>query len=168
MQDLGWRRRWGSCPAARRGARQRAGLTPASAFNTLHACWRCFTQNSSGQSKCCLTVITVSTANRVHQRQVEPMSAVSQSLILAFALLSAAARQPSPKTGIGDPPSEPRKRSSVETADDRVMSRLRASRASPGCRAGHTENPDCAGFICANMHEMEGGNGPHRLQSLQH
>ena len=44
------------------GARQRAGLTPASAFNTLHACWRCFTQNSSGQSKCCLTVITVSTA----------------------------------------------------------------------------------------------------------
>jgi hypothetical protein len=36
-------------------------LTPASSFNTLHACWRCFTQNSSGQSKCCLTVITVST-----------------------------------------------------------------------------------------------------------
>ena len=35
MQDLGWRPRWGSCPAARRGARQRAGLTPASAFNTL-------------------------------------------------------------------------------------------------------------------------------------
>ena len=35
MQDLGWRRRWGSCPAARRGARQRAGLTPASASNTL-------------------------------------------------------------------------------------------------------------------------------------
>jgi hypothetical protein len=35
MQDLGWRRRWGSCPAARRGARQRAGLTPTSASNTL-------------------------------------------------------------------------------------------------------------------------------------
>ena len=35
MQDLGWRRRWGSCPAARRGARRRAGLTPASASNTL-------------------------------------------------------------------------------------------------------------------------------------
>ena len=35
MRDLGWRRRWGSCPAARRGARQRAGLTPASASNTL-------------------------------------------------------------------------------------------------------------------------------------
>jgi hypothetical protein len=33
MQDLGWNRRWGSCPAARRGAR--AGLTPASASNTL-------------------------------------------------------------------------------------------------------------------------------------
>ena len=33
MQDLGWR--WGSCPAARRGARLRAGLTPASASNTL-------------------------------------------------------------------------------------------------------------------------------------
>src|SRR5580693_5801247 len=35
MQDLSWRRRWGSCPAARRGAQQRAGLTPASASNTL-------------------------------------------------------------------------------------------------------------------------------------
>ena len=35
MQDLGWRQRWGSFPAARRGARQRAGLTPASASNTL-------------------------------------------------------------------------------------------------------------------------------------
>jgi len=35
MQDLSWRRRRGSCPAARRGARQRAGLTPASASNTL-------------------------------------------------------------------------------------------------------------------------------------
>ena len=35
MQDLGWRRRWGSCPAARRGARLRAGLTPASASNKL-------------------------------------------------------------------------------------------------------------------------------------
>ena len=33
MQDLGWKRRWGSCPAARRGAR--AGLTPASASNKL-------------------------------------------------------------------------------------------------------------------------------------
>ena len=30
-----WRRRRGSSPAARRGARQRAGLTPASASNTL-------------------------------------------------------------------------------------------------------------------------------------
>src|SRR4029077_20329260 len=27
----------------------------------FHACWRCFTQNSSGQSKCWLTVVTVST-----------------------------------------------------------------------------------------------------------
>jgi len=35
MADLGWRRRWGSSPAARRGARQRAGLTPACASNTL-------------------------------------------------------------------------------------------------------------------------------------
>ena len=35
MQDLGWKRRWGSCPAARRGARLRAGLTPASASNKL-------------------------------------------------------------------------------------------------------------------------------------
>jgi hypothetical protein len=35
MADIGWRRRWGSSPAARTGARQRAGLTPASASNTL-------------------------------------------------------------------------------------------------------------------------------------
>src|SRR6266436_9525112 len=35
MADMGWRRRRGSSPAARRGARQRAGLPPASASNTL-------------------------------------------------------------------------------------------------------------------------------------
>ncbi len=35
MADIGWRRRRGSSPAARRGARQRAGLTPVSASNTL-------------------------------------------------------------------------------------------------------------------------------------
>jgi hypothetical protein len=35
MEALGWRRRRRSSPAARRGARQRAGLTPASASNTL-------------------------------------------------------------------------------------------------------------------------------------
>ena len=35
MADIGWRRRRGASPAARRGARQRAGLTPASASNTL-------------------------------------------------------------------------------------------------------------------------------------
>ena len=35
MESLGWRQRRGSSPAARRGALQRAGLTPASASNTL-------------------------------------------------------------------------------------------------------------------------------------
>ena len=35
MADISWRRRRGSSPAARRGARQRAGLTPVSASNTL-------------------------------------------------------------------------------------------------------------------------------------
>src|SRR6516164_2795136 len=35
MESLGWRQRRGSSPAARRGARQRAGLTAASASNTL-------------------------------------------------------------------------------------------------------------------------------------
>jgi hypothetical protein len=35
MADIGWRRKRGSSPAARRGARQRAGLTLASASNTL-------------------------------------------------------------------------------------------------------------------------------------
>ena len=34
-ESLGWRQRRGSSPAARRGARQRAGLTPVSASNTL-------------------------------------------------------------------------------------------------------------------------------------
>jgi hypothetical protein len=40
MADIGWRRRRGSSPAARTGARQRAGLTPASASNTLFTCQR--------------------------------------------------------------------------------------------------------------------------------
>ena len=35
MEDLGWTRRRGSSPVARRGARQRTGLTPVSASNTL-------------------------------------------------------------------------------------------------------------------------------------
>ena len=35
MESLGWRQRRESSPAARRGARQRAGLTPVSASNTL-------------------------------------------------------------------------------------------------------------------------------------
>ena len=35
MESLGWRQRRGSSPAARRGARQRAGLTAVSASNTL-------------------------------------------------------------------------------------------------------------------------------------
>src|SRR6266567_721416 len=35
MADIGWRRRRGASPAARGGARQRAGLPPASASNTL-------------------------------------------------------------------------------------------------------------------------------------
>jgi hypothetical protein len=40
MADIGWRRRRGSSPTAQRGARQRAGLTPASASNTLFTCQR--------------------------------------------------------------------------------------------------------------------------------
>ena len=51
MADIGWRRRRGSSSAARRGARQRAGLTLAFASNTLHATGRRFIHNSSGQSK---------------------------------------------------------------------------------------------------------------------
>ena len=35
MESLGWRQRRESSPAARRGARQRAGLTPVFASNTL-------------------------------------------------------------------------------------------------------------------------------------
>ena len=62
MQDLGWRRRWGSCPAARRGARQRAGLTPASASNTLSCLLEMLHSKQLSSSKCWLTVITVSTA----------------------------------------------------------------------------------------------------------
>ena len=62
MQDLGWRRRWGSRPAARRGARQRAGLTPASASNTLSCLLEMLHSKQLSSSKCWLTVITVSTA----------------------------------------------------------------------------------------------------------
>src|SRR4249920_3496977 len=63
MQDLGWRPRWGSCPAARRGARQRAGLTPASAFNTLSCLLEMLHSKQLSSSKCWLTVMTVSTAS---------------------------------------------------------------------------------------------------------
>jgi len=49
MESLGWRERRGSSPAARRGARQRAGLTPVSASNIL-SCERETHQTSSGRS----------------------------------------------------------------------------------------------------------------------
>src|ERR1700687_3103467 len=49
MESLGWRQRRGSSPAARRGARQRTGLTPVSASNTL-SCERETHQTSSGRS----------------------------------------------------------------------------------------------------------------------
>ena len=39
MESLGWRQRRGSSSAARRGARQRAGLTPVPASNTLSCQW---------------------------------------------------------------------------------------------------------------------------------
>jgi len=61
MESLGWRQRRGSSPAARRGARQRAGLTPVSASNTLSCERETLTQNSPDDQKP-LTVITVSTA----------------------------------------------------------------------------------------------------------
>ena len=51
MADIGWRRRRGSSPAARTGARQRAGLTPPPPPTHFHASERRFTHNSSGQSK---------------------------------------------------------------------------------------------------------------------
>ena len=58
MESLGWRQRRGSSPAARRGARQRAGLTPVSASNTL-SCER-ETPHPKPNQKTPLTVITVS------------------------------------------------------------------------------------------------------------
>ena len=60
MESLGWRQRRGSSPAARRGARERAGLTPVSASNTL-SCER-ETPHPKPNQKIPLTVITVSTA----------------------------------------------------------------------------------------------------------
>ena len=60
MESLGWRRRRGSSPAARRGAHQRAGLTPVFASNTL-SCER-ETLHPKPTQKIPLTVITVSTA----------------------------------------------------------------------------------------------------------
>jgi len=59
MESLGWRQRRGSSPAARRGARQRAGLTAVSASNTL-SCERETLHPKPNQNT--LTVITVSTA----------------------------------------------------------------------------------------------------------
>jgi hypothetical protein len=50
MESLGWRQRRGSSPAARRGARQRAGLTPVSASNILSCERETLHQTSSGRS----------------------------------------------------------------------------------------------------------------------
>src|SRR5271169_5346084 len=60
MESLGWRWRRGSSPAAQRGARKRAGLTPASTSNTI-SCER-ETLHPKPNQKIPLTVITVSTA----------------------------------------------------------------------------------------------------------
>jgi hypothetical protein len=49
MESFGWRQRRGSSPAARRGARQRGGLTPVSASNIL-SFERETHQTSSGRS----------------------------------------------------------------------------------------------------------------------
>ena len=66
MESLGWRQRRGSSPAARRGARERAGLTPVSASNTL-SCER-ETPHPKPNQKIPLTVITVSTATLLQQQ----------------------------------------------------------------------------------------------------
>ena len=62
MESPGWRRRRGSSPAARRGARQRAGLTLASASNTLSVRAGDASLKTWGAKKTLLTLITVSTA----------------------------------------------------------------------------------------------------------
>ena len=59
MESLGWRQRRGSSPAARRGARQRAGLTPVSASNTL-SCERETLTKPAQADQIPLTLITVS------------------------------------------------------------------------------------------------------------
>jgi hypothetical protein len=69
MESLGWRQRRGSSPAARRGARQRAGLTAASASNSLSCERETLHQNPIKNT---LTVITVSTANLGQQRTHAP------------------------------------------------------------------------------------------------
>src|SRR5205823_5649943 len=80
MADIGWRRRRGSSPAARTGARQRAGLTPPPPTH-FHASGRRFTHNSSGQSKNPLTAITVSTAIG-SSRRLRLVPGVSDVLVL--------------------------------------------------------------------------------------
>ena len=71
MADIGWRR--GSSPAARTGARQRAGLTPASASNTL-SCQRETLHSQQLKSiKNPLTAITVSTAISELSSQIIPL-----------------------------------------------------------------------------------------------
>src|ERR1700719_2227406 len=62
MEALSWRRRWGSSPAARRGARQRAGLTHAAASNTLSCERETLHPKQLRPEKIRMTVITVSTA----------------------------------------------------------------------------------------------------------
>ena len=73
MADIGWRRWRGSSPAARTGARQRAGLTPASASNTL-SCQRETLHSQQLKSiKNPLTAITVSTAISEMSSQIIPL-----------------------------------------------------------------------------------------------
>ena len=84
MESLGWGQRRGSSPAARRGARQRAGLTPVSASNTL-SCER-ETPHPKPNQKTPLTVITVSMgdlagAARVRRRAPNGQTMAEMSLM---------------------------------------------------------------------------------------
>jgi hypothetical protein len=67
IASIAWRTSVGGegedqAPQPERGARQRAGLTPASGSNTISCQRETPHSKRSGQSKILLTVITVSTA----------------------------------------------------------------------------------------------------------
>jgi hypothetical protein len=69
MDSPGWRQKRGSSPEARRGARQRPGLTAVAASNTFSCQRKALRQKHPRPPKITLTTITVSTTTLDQERK---------------------------------------------------------------------------------------------------